>query len=131
MHNLHGLFIRIDRREKNGTPDDAERRMMAAIFRLAIYCVIYFIALGAFVNSASAEPRAYPLALAVHMSNPAAPSPKEVTHDFIGAGGGVRFDNGFTIEAAIGAQTIGCTARDCGRSLGAHVSVTWRGKGAR
>jgi hypothetical protein len=71
---------------------------------------------------------AYPLVILLHISNPTLPASREVTHDYLGAGIGVEFRNGLTVEGSIGMQSLGCVTKSCGRSTGATLSVTWRGK---
>ena len=54
----------------------------------------------------------YPLVIIMHMSNPTAPPPKEITHDFIGGGIGLEH-KGFSVEATLGAQSFGCAGKGC------------------
>lgn len=66
-----------------------------------------------------------PLIVFLHTSNPAAPSSHEVTDDYLGAGVSIEMRAGVTIDATLGGRTLGCTAVDCGRSVGAHLMVRW------
>lgn len=70
----------------------------------------------------------YPVITLMHLSNPMAPTPKEVTADYFGAGIGVEMRNGLSIEATVGAKSLGCVARDCGRSAAGEIRITWRGR---
>ena len=66
-----------------------------------------------------------PLILFLHTSNPGATSAYEVTDDYLGAGVSVELRAGVTVEATLGARSLGCVAPDCGRSVGASFSVRW------
>lgn len=71
----------------------------------------------------------YPVVTLLHLSNPMAPPAKEVTADYLGAGIGIEFQPiNLSIEATIGAKSLGCVAPDCGRSMAGEIRATWRGR---
>lgn len=71
----------------------------------------------------------YPVIVLMHLSDPTTPAAREVTIDYLGAGAGVEFRNGLSIEATIGAKSVGCVGSACGRTGGGQITFTWRGRG--
>lgn len=70
----------------------------------------------------------YPVILLMHLSDPTTPAAREVTVDYLGAGAGIEFRNGLSIEGTIGAKSIGCVGTACGRTGAGQITFTWRGR---
>ncbi len=70
----------------------------------------------------------YPVVTYTHLSDATQVGHNEIGADYIGFGGGIAFAR-FTVEGTIGQKWLSCYgSKACGRTNGASVAVTWRGK---
>jgi hypothetical protein len=93
----------------------------AAVLLLA---AVFFVSI--FAGTARAAD-VYPVVTYSHLSDVTRKASQEVTADYLGAGLGLAMRNGIVIEGTLGAKSLGCVAKDCGRSAAASLVITWRG----